>query len=241
MISIFKTQEVQMQAKVWCLCIVLLMVAANFSLSDEAPLYRRDNVLAGFNFNDGSGSSDMTLIMRLMGDDEIYVDEGDDVKYVHDPDNQEIGDEWIEADFDDSDWEDGISGVGFADGDDNTTVTSGRISIWTRYYFDASNADKVKALILYADYDDQYIAWLNGVKIAASAGAPAGDPPAWNASQGGVTNRGSLEMAAGQPNEARWNQGAIEETEIEFEFAGNSPIAVEATGKLAVTWGDLKR
>ena len=184
----------------------------------------------------------MTLIMRLLGDDdEIYVDEGSDVKYIHDPDNDEVGDEWIEVDFDDSDWEDGISGVGFADGDDNTLVPAGRISIWTRYYFDARNAAKIKTLTLLADYDDQYIAWLNGVKIAASAGAPAGDPPAWNASSGGVPNRGALERAAGQPNEGRWTQGAIEHTEVDFKFGGNSPIAVEALNKLAITWGSLKK
>ena len=230
-----------MQVKLWYLsAVIILIITANLGFA-QAPLYKQDNVLVGANFNDGPGSSDMTLIMRLTGDGEIYVDEGHEVKYIADPDNEDVGNEWIEIEFDDSGWEDGISGVGFSDGDDNTMVPGGRISIWTRYYFDAPNADKIKELVLLADYDDQYVAWLNGVQIAFSAGAPRGDPPAWNATQGGCTNKGSREMAAGQPNEARWQGGGFDRTVVDFEFAGNSAFAVEARGKLAVTWGDLKR
>ncbi len=225
--------------RIWCLFIVLALVAMTNLSFAQAPLYTKDNVLVGFNFNDGPGSSDMTLIMRLFGADEIYVDEGHEVKYVHDPDNQDIGDEWIEIEFDDSDWADGTSGVGFSDGDDNTTVPGGRISIWTRYYFDAKDASKIKELTLFADYDDQAMAWLNGEKIFASPGAPAGDPPAWNASQGGVPNHGSTEMAAGQPNEARWN-AAAGKVNVDFKFAGQSAIAVKSGGKLAATWGKIK-
>ena len=47
-------------------------------------------------------------------------------------------------------------------------------------------------------------------------------------------------MAAGQPNEARWGAG-IETVEVDFEYAGISAMAVEAKGKLAVTWGSLKK
>lgn len=232
-----------MQMKLWCWCAVLaLLITANLS-SDEVPLYRVDNVLVGANFNDGAGSTDMTLIMRLSGDDEIYLDEGHDVRYICDPDNQDEKEGWTEIVFDDDHWEEGTSGVGFADGDDNTTVPAGRISIWTRYYFDAPNAAKIKDLILLADYDDQAIAWINGVKAFASGDAPDcdDDPPAWNASAGGVTNHTATELAAGQPNENRWARATVDETQIEFRFAGHSAIAVEARSKLAVTWGNLKK
>lgn len=90
-------------------------------------------------------------------------------------------DTWIQVTFNDKDWKDGISGVGFSDNDDNTTTPSALISIWIRYRFNAPNADKIKELVLLADYDDAYIAWLNGVKIASSPGAPTGNPPPWNA------------------------------------------------------------
>jgi hypothetical protein len=206
-----------------------------------APLYLKDNVLAGANFNDGPGSSDMTLIIRLMGDDEIYVDEGHEVKYIHDPDNADVEDSWIETDFDDSGWADGFSGVGFSDGDDNTTTPAALISIWTRYHFDAPDADKIKELVLLADYDDSFIAWLNGVPIAFSGGAPGGDPPAWNITQGGGAGHGSAELPAGKPNEARWKHTRIQRTIVRFRYAGTSAFAVDARNKLPITWGNIKK
>jgi len=205
-----------------------------------APLYTAGNVLAGANFNDGPGSSDMTLIMRLMGDGVIYVDEGSPVKYIHDPDNADVGAGWIQTEFDDSGWADGVSGVGFADGDDNTETPSGVMSIWTRYYFDAPNAATISDLTLLADFDDSYIAWLNGVVIAYNSGAPAGDPPAWNVAEGGVSGSGASELPAGQPNEARWSDGSIEETIVQFQLA-DGPAAVSPKSKLTTTWGNLKK
>lgn len=229
-----------MQIRVTQIFISLFLILTASITFAQVPLYREDNVLVGANFNDGPGSSDMTLIMRLSGDKEIYVDEGSDVKYIHNPDNEDI-EGWTEIEFDDSEWEDGISGVGFSDGDDNTVTPAGLISIWTRYHFDASNASNVKELVLLADYDDQYVAFLNGVKIAASSGAPQDDPPAWNASQGGLNNHGSSELAAGEPNDSRWNHAGIGETIVDFEFAGQSAFAVKAKKKLSVIWGSLKK
>jgi hypothetical protein len=215
-----------------------LLLTSGICLAAKAPLYGKGNVLVGAGFNDGPGSSDVTLIMRLSGDGEIYVDEGSPVKYIHDPDNEGIMG-WTEVGFNDSGWADGLSGVGFADSDDNTTTPSGKMSIWTRCYFDAPNADGIKELTLLADYDDEYIAYLNGVRIAASAGAPKEDPPAWDATKGGSSNHGASELPAGKPNAARWGHNKIVETVVDFQFAGST--AVEARDKLAITWGHLKK
>jgi hypothetical protein len=204
------------------------------------PLYKKDNVIAGANFNDGPDSSDMTLILRLLGDDEIYVDEGYDVKYIHDPDNADVDDSWIQVDYDDSGWEDGISGVGFSDGDDNTQTPTGLISIWTRYHFDVPEADKIKELVLLVDYDDAYIVWINGVEATFGGGPPAGNPPAWNAAQGGVGGHGATEVAAGRPNEIRWELGGIHEITVSSRYAGTSAMGVDARGKLSTTWGRIK-
>jgi len=217
---------------------LLSLGLACITYAAKAPLYNQNNVLVGANFNDAPGSSDMTLIFRLTADGKILVDEGSPVKYITSPDNADIVG-WTQANYDDSAWKDGISGVGFADNDDNTTVPTGLVSIWTRYYFDAPNADSVKELILLADYDDQYVAWLNGVKIAASAGAPAEDPPAWNATEAGGVNRGSAELPAGKPNEARWSAAQIEKVVVDFEFVSASPV--EAKGKITATWASLKK
>ncbi len=208
-----------------------------------APLFLRNNVLAAVNFNDAASSSDMTLILRLTGDGTVYIDEGSQVKYIHDPDNADVPDTWIQTKYDDKSWKSGISGVGFSDNDDNTTTPSSLISIYTRYKFDAPNADKIKELVLLADYDDAYIAWLNGVRIAfGGIGAISGDPPPWDASKiaGTVTNHEASGTPAGKPNAARWNSGTVVKTIVDFRYAGNNALPVELKGKLASTWGNIK-
>ncbi|MBT3267699.1 hypothetical protein HN371_11120 [Candidatus Poribacteria bacterium] len=210
------------------------------------PIYRQDNVLVGANFNDGPGSSDMTLIMRIDSDpaDDGWVDEGHPVKYLTNPDNDGIEEGWTQIVYDDSGWEDGESGVGFADGDDNTTTPGGLFSIWTRYYFDIQDGSTITTLTFRADYDDQFAAWLNGELIMASPGVAAliddGDEPPFDLSSGGVPNHGSKELAAGRPNPARWNGGGQENVDLTFDFAGQTALSVEARGKLATTWSRLK-
>lgn len=209
--------------------------------SGKVPLFKKGNVIAGANFNDGPGSSDMTLILRLLGDDEIYLDEGYDVKYIHEPDNADVDDSWIKIDYDDSAWEDGISGVGFSDGDDNTVTPAGITSIWTRYYFDVPEANKIQELELLVDYDDAYIVWINGVETAFNGGPPAGNPPAWNAAQGGVGGHGATEVAAGKPNKTRWELSGIDRITVPFRYGGSSAMAVSPKSKLATTWGNIKK
>jgi hypothetical protein len=202
--------------------------------AQEVSLHAGINVLAGGNFNTNTGSSDITLVMKLEADGEALVDEGHKVKYIV-PDSDIDG--WLEPGFDDSTWEDGISGVGYGDTDDNTVVAGGIQSIYTRYRFDVPDPFAITELIFYVDYDDGYVAWLNGVEIWRSAGMQGrGEPPPWNASSGG---HGSSEQAKGNPNPNRWGHGDIENKTIEFTPKLGS-VAVESTGKLAITWGNMK-
>jgi hypothetical protein len=204
------------------------------SAAEDIVLFSGTNVLAGANHNSGLGSSDMTLIMKLEGDGEAFVDEGHEVKYII---PTEDIDDWFQPEFDDSGWEDGISGVGYGDTDDNTVVRGGIWSVYTRYYFKVKDASKVKSLMFYVDYDDGYVAWLNGAEIWRSGGMQGrGEPPPWNAASGG---HGSSEQPKGTPNPNRWNHGRIESKEIKFE-AKMGDIAVEPVEKLVITWGNIK-
>lgn len=223
--------------------LIIMLFCSTLTFAETPKLYSKGNVLAAFNFNDASSSSDMTLALRLSGDETIYIDEGASVKYIYDPDNSSVPNDWIQTNFNDKDWKDGFSSVGFADNDDNTTTPVSLISIFTRYKFDAPNADKIKELVLLADYDDAYVAWLNGVRIASSPGAPAGDPPPWDATKvaGTVTNHESSDLAAGKPNAARWNNALIQKTVVSFKYGGNSANPVNQSGKLTSTWGNIKK
>jgi hypothetical protein len=211
---------------------------------DEPKLYTTNNVLAAGNYNQGTSSSDITLIVRIDAGGEIVVDEGHEVKYIV---PQEDAEGWTEMEFDDSDWQDGISGVGYGDGDDNTEVVRGQVaSIYTRYYFDVPNASNLDEIAFYVDYDDAYILWLNGVEIIRTANvavlSPVGEVPNWDVSavRGTMGGHGSAEMPKGQPNDARWKAGKIVTTIVGVEFGGQSGFPVEPQGKLTTTWGHLK-
>ena len=202
--------------------------------AEDIILFSGTNVLVGANHNSGTGSSDMTLIMKLDGDGEAFVDEGHKVKYI--VPKKDIDDFFL-PEFDDSGWEDGISGVGYGDTDDNTVVPGGIASIYTRYYFQVKDAKTVEELTFYVDYDDGYVAWLNGEEIWRSGGMDGrGNPPPWNTASGG---HGSSEQPKGTPNPNRWNHGDIESKPISFE-ARRGDLAVEAIGKLATTWAGIK-
>lgn len=80
---------------------------------------------------------------------------------------------WFQAAYDDSTWG-GPSpgGFGYGDSDDNTVFTdmnanvNGYVSVLTRRAFVIADTSTVTHLTLAADYDDGFIAYLNGVEIA---------------------------------------------------------------------------
>jgi hypothetical protein len=218
--------------------VAVLLSTSNASAA-PAPLMAGQNVLAAGNYNDNVTSSDLSLILQLSADGVALVDEGAAVKYI--VPTAEIAN-WWKADFDDRSWLDGISGVGYADNDDNTTIPSGAASCYTRYRFNVANPGAVKSLVLLADFDDGYVVWLNGVEIARSPQmANAGEFPAWDyGAPGGkvAPNHEASDLAAGKPNAARWSHAAVAKHEV--AFTPQSPTAVDPKGKLAETWATLK-
>ncbi|RKD90729.1 CotH kinase family protein [Mangrovibacterium diazotrophicum] len=87
---------------------------------------------------------------------------------------------WNQPDFDDSDWQSGKSGFGYGDNDDSTIV-SGAISIYLRKEFSIEDLSAIEQLLLHLDYDDGFVAYLNGTEIARSNLGTAGDTPAYSA------------------------------------------------------------
>ena len=74
-------------------------------------------------------------------------------------------DAWIETDFEDSGWETGDSGFGYGDDDDATILNDmedSYVTVYIRKEFSVSSvaADEVVELVI--DYDDGFIAYLNG-------------------------------------------------------------------------------
>jgi len=93
------------------------------------------------------------------------VSQGDDWKYL--VPTTEPASNWRVSSFADSGWNSGKSGFGQGDNDDATSITVPR-SIFLRKKINISNAASVSQLVLHMDYDDGFVAYLNGVEIARS-------------------------------------------------------------------------
>ncbi len=76
---------------------------------------------------------------------------------------------WNTVGFNDSGWLLGNGGFGYGDNDD-ITVTSNCLSVSVRKVFTITNKNDIAAALLHVDYDDAFIAWINGVEIARSSG-----------------------------------------------------------------------
>ncbi len=74
--------------------------------------------------------------------------------------------DWNTLGFDDGSWSSGTGGFGYGDGDDNTTVPSGTISIYQRIEFNITDTSAINGAALTIDYDDSFVAYLNGVEIS---------------------------------------------------------------------------
>lgn len=89
----------------------------------------------------------------------------------------EIGTNWTNLDFDDSNWISAKSGIGFGDDDDSTIIAEGISSIYIRYSFNVENLSEISSLIIDMDYDDGFVAYLNGREVARSN---IENPISWN-------------------------------------------------------------
>ena len=141
---------------------------------------------------------------------ETIIDLGDVWKYQ--PGTSEPPVDWNMIPFNDSEWAAGPSGFGYGDGDDSTVVAP-TISLYLRKKFLIDNANDVRQAILHVDYDDAFVAYLNGVEIArANIGSP-GIPPLFN-------------QVADSAHEAQMYQGGAPEM-----FVLNSPQSLLQAGE----------
>jgi len=81
--------------------------------------------------------------------------------------------DWTARDFDDSNWKSGKAGFGYGDGDDRTKLNIRgkftRVYIRKEFTLKADGSQPVglvRRLSLYVNYDDAFIAYLNGTEIA---------------------------------------------------------------------------
>ncbi len=95
--------------------------------------------------------------------------------------NQPPPADWYTAEFVDTGWSSGPSGFGYGDNDDATVLDDMQgnyVSLFIRREFNVSNPSEIKDLVLSIDYDDSFVAYLNGIEVARRnlAGSPGNFP-----------------------------------------------------------------
>jgi len=127
---------------------------------------------------------------------------------------------WRTPEYSDVAWNYGPTGFGYGDGDDSTVVPTGTLTVMARRSFAVSDLSDVRHMKLHVDFDDAFVAYLNGHEIARAQIGTPGIPPAWNAS------------AAGGDHEAVMYQGGIPDyfpcdSAIKYLVQGNNLFAIE--------------
>jgi hypothetical protein len=72
---------------------------------------------------------------------------------------------WKSPGFNDSAWSSGKGPVGYG-GNDDSTVISNTPSVYLRTTFTIQNVADIKAVVLNTNFDDSYVAYLNGFEVA---------------------------------------------------------------------------
>lgn len=98
------------------------------------------------------------------------VDHWETIIYDNDDWNYMVGSsaipmDWIENGYDASQWLSGPGGFGYGD-DDDSTILEDVVSVFILKQFDVADLNVINALVLHADYDDGFVAYLNGEEIA---------------------------------------------------------------------------
>ena len=121
------------------------------------------------------------------------INQGDMFQYL--TPSSEPNPNWKNLDFDDSNWSQGGSGFGYDDGDDETIIPDGTLSVYLRKRFNISDLQSLNSLILDIDYDDAFVAYINGVEVAREN--INGSPPAYNS--GTIQEHEALMYNGGSP------------------------------------------
>ncbi|MFN3402770.1 MAG: CotH kinase family protein [Cytophagaceae bacterium] len=95
---------------------------------------------------------------------ETAIKENDEWKYL--TPTQEISSNWKQLTFNDASWLTGKGGFGYADNDDSTLIPAKTQSLFLRKKFNISDTSKIALALLHIDYDDGFVAHLNGFEVA---------------------------------------------------------------------------
>ena len=114
-------------------------------------------------------------------DGEITI--GDEWKYwvgINEPPS-----DWNAINFNSSNWSEGPSGFGYGDGDDNTVLNQ-TISVYVRRSFTVENVEEISVILFHLDYDDGYVAYINGKEFSRRNLGPENSNTSYNQTATGL-------------------------------------------------------
>ena len=153
---------------------------SNWSLGDDPVRPRQWTFAAGTNLPAGgylrvwaSGKDrSMTTYPHAL------LAQGQKVRYIL-PDSTLDRYAWNGLDYDDGGWTSGATPLGYGSGGEGTLLPAGTQAVFLRYAFRINDVAAVSGLLLDMDYDDAFVAYLNGVEVAR--GGIWGDRPDYRA------------------------------------------------------------
>lgn len=134
--------------------------------------------------------------------------------------------EWITPSFTVNSWFQGTGGFGYGDGDDNTILPSSAVSVYTRIEFTIANLNQIVAMALHFDYDDGFVAYLNGTEVARN-GLSGTNQPAFN-QLANISHEAKLYQNQ-QPDQLIFNQNQLNGLLVN----GTNVFCVEVHNQLA--------
>jgi len=137
---------------------------------------------------------------------------------------------WNMHNFDASGWTTASGGIGYGDGDDGTIIDN-VVSVFIRYRFSISDLSVIEEAIMHADYDDGYVAYMNGVEIGRSL--MTGSPPSYN-TEANELHEATL-YQGGVPEALTFDQDAVKDMLVE----GDNIFAIQVHNYEGLSSSDL--
>ncbi|HEX2394770.1 MAG TPA: CotH kinase family protein, partial [Bacteroidales bacterium] len=147
---------------------------------------------------------------------ETIIDVGEDWRYL--VPSADIGSAWKSTGFDDSSWQSGSSSFGYSDNDDSTLISTSALSLFIRREFTVTNLADMARLVLTIDYDDGFVAWINGHEVARSNLGNPGENTPWD--QLATNSHEAVMYSGGNPEY--------------FEVSNPASVLVEGTNVIAI-------
>ena len=143
---------------------------------------------------------------------------GRDAEWKYLVPESDIGATWKNTGFDASSWNTGTSGFGYGDNDD-ITVLNNLISVFIRKEFTITDLQEVAEIALSIDYDDGFVAYINGHEIARN-NLGAIDPVPYNQLTGSTLREATM-YQGGFP------ENFIIQDPLSFLVEGTNVIAIQ--------------